>query len=99
MAGDIEVPVSATPDATRLEAAHIDEAVSSERTMQRALLKSVAISVPIAVAFFVGLVALALHNQQPRWNVWLGMAAGIGVVAGVFFGLLAGFMRTSHLFK
>ena len=99
MAGDIEVPVSATPDATRLESAHLDEAVSAERTMQRALLKSVAISVPIAVAFFVGLVALALHNQQPHWNVWLGMAAGIGVVAGVFFGLLAGFMRTSHLFK
>jgi threonine/homoserine/homoserine lactone efflux protein len=94
MTGDIELPTSAPPDA-----AHIQEAVAAEKTMQRALIKSVALAVPIAVAFFVGLVALAIRNQQPHWNVWLAMAAGIGVVAGVFFGLLAGFMRTSHLFK
>jgi hypothetical protein len=45
------------------------------------------------------LIVLAVRNQRPDWNAWLSMAVGIGVLAGVFFGLLAGFMRTSHLFK
>ncbi|MCU1467741.1 MAG: hypothetical protein JWM72_3669 [Actinomycetia bacterium] len=94
MSGDIETSASATIDATPTANER-----SAEETMQRTLIKSVAVSVPIAIAFFIGLVALAVHNQDPHWNVWLSMGAGIGVIAGVFFGLLAGFMRTSHLFK
>ena len=64
----------------------------------RIIITSVAVSVPIVIAFFVGLVALAVHNQQPDWNAWLSMAAGIGLIAGVFAGLLAGFVRAGHFF-
>nr|MDP9334669.1 hypothetical protein [Actinomycetota bacterium] len=67
--------------------------------MRATIIKSVAVSVPLAIGVVVGLVSLAVRNQQPDWNAWISMAVGIGVLAGVFFGLLAGFMRTSHLFK
>ncbi|HEY5170370.1 MAG TPA: hypothetical protein VIK54_01460 [Acidimicrobiia bacterium] len=91
MTGDIEVPPSAAVDAT-------PSGPPPEAQAARIIITSVAVSVPIVIALFVGLVALAIHNQQPDWNAWLAMAAGIGVIAGVFAGLLAGFVRTSHLF-
>ena len=94
MTGDIELPASQTLEATRA-----DRQPSAEDKMRATIIRSVAVSVPVAVGVFVGLIALAVHNEQPDWNAWISMAVGIGVLAGVFFGLLAGFMRTSHLFK
>ena len=94
MTGDIELPASQTPAATRP-----DKQPTAEEKMRTTIIKSVAVSVPIAIGVFVGLVALAVHNEQPDWNAWIAMGVGIGVIAGVFFGLLAGFMGTSHLFK
>jgi len=90
--GDVELPASQA-----LDRAHTEQA--AETAMKVTVIKSVAVSVPVAVGFFVGLVALAVHNQQPDWNAWLAIAAGIGVLAGVFFGLLMGFTLTSHYFK
>ena len=90
MTGDIEVPASQTLDAA---------SPSAEDAMRATVIKSVAVSVPLAIAFFVGLVALAVRNQQPDWNAWISMAAGIGVIAGVFFGLLMGFTLSSHNFE
>jgi threonine/homoserine/homoserine lactone efflux protein len=92
--GDIEIPASLTVDA-----AGAGKHPSAEEAMRATVIKSIAVSVPLAIAFFVGLVALAVHNQQPDWNAWLSMAAGIGVIAGVFFGLLMGFTLSSHNFE
>jgi hypothetical protein len=92
MTGDIEVPASQVVDAAP-SAPRPPEAQAA-----RIIITSVAVSVPIVVAFFVGLVALAVHNQQPDWNAWLSMAAGIGLIGGVFAGLLAGFVRAGHFF-
>lgn len=72
---------------------------SPEAAMRKTVIKSVAVSVPLFIGIFVGLVALALHNDNPDWNAYLWMAAGIGTVAGVFFGLLMGFTLTSHNFE
>ena len=94
MTGDIEVPASEVLDATSP-----DKRPSAEDAMRATVIKSIAVSVPIAIAFFVGLVALAVRNQQPDWNAWISMAAGIGVIAGVFFGLLMGFTFSSHNFE
>jgi hypothetical protein len=91
MTGDIEVPTSHT-----LAAASPDERTPEARAT-RTIIKSVAVAVPVAIVLMVGLVALAVHNQQPDWNAWIAMAAGIGVIAGVFFGLLLGFMLSSHV--
>lgn len=92
MTGDIEVPASQVVDAARSDPRPPEEQAA------RIIITSVAVSVPIVIAFFVGLVALAVHNQQPDWNAWLSMAAGIGLIAGVFAGLLAGFVRAGHFF-
>jgi threonine/homoserine/homoserine lactone efflux protein len=94
MTGDVELPGPQAIDATSS-----DEQPTAEEKMRATVIKSVAVSVPLAIAFFVGLVALAVRNQQPDWNAWISMAAGIGIIAGVFFGLLVGFMSTSHFFK
>jgi ribose/xylose/arabinose/galactoside ABC-type transport system permease subunit len=92
MTGDIDVPafpvLAASPPAKQ----------PPEEQAARIIITSIAVSVPIVIALFVGLVALAVHNQQPDWNAWLSMSAGIGLLAGVFTGLLAGFVRSSHLF-
>jgi hypothetical protein len=92
--GDIERPASQA-----LDGARPDKQPTAEDKMRATIIKSVTVSVPVAIGVFVGLIALAVRNQQPDWNAWISMAVGIGVLAGVFFGLLAGFMRTSHLFK
>jgi threonine/homoserine/homoserine lactone efflux protein len=92
--GDIKLPASET-----VEVARPSIQPTAEGKMRTTIIKSVALSVPLAIAFFVGLVALAVHNQQPDWNAWISMAAGIGVIAGVFFGLLLGFTLTSHKFE
>ncbi len=94
MTGDIEVPASLT-----LDEASPDKHPSAEESMRATVIKSIAVSVPLAIAFFVGLVALAVRNQQPDWSAWISMAAGIGVIAGVFFGLLMGFTLSSHNFE
>jgi threonine/homoserine/homoserine lactone efflux protein len=92
MTGDIEVPASQVVDAAPSHPRPPEEQAG------RIIITSVAVSVPIVIAFFVGLVALAVHNQQPDWNAWLSMAAGTGLIAGVFAGLLAGFVRAGHFF-
>jgi hypothetical protein len=91
---DVEHPASQAPNRARP-----NKQPTAEEKMRTTIIKSVAVSVPVAIVVFVGMIAFAVPNEQPEWNAWLSMAVGIGFLAGVFFGLLAGFMRTSHLFK
>lgn len=94
MTDDIERAATETlPTAT----AHA--APASPHAIRVTIAKSIAICVPLFIAIFVGMVALALHNDHPDWNAYLAMAAGIGTIAGVFFGLLLGFTLTSHNFE
>jgi hypothetical protein len=94
MTDEIELPTTKT-----LAAASRRKTRSPEAAMRVTIAKSIAVSVPLAIAIFIGMVALALRNQNPDWNAYLAMAAGIGVIAGVFFGLLLGFTLTSHNFE
>jgi uncharacterized membrane protein len=94
MTDDVELPTS-----TSVDAASHQEARSPEEAMRVTIIKSIAVSVPLAIVVFIGIVALALRNQNPNWTAYLAMAAGIGVIAGVFFGLLMGFTLTSHNFE
>jgi hypothetical protein len=100
MANEIE-PLGHEPIRDESPATHADEALQEERSAERALvvgiLKSVAICVPIAIPVCIGLIALALRNDHPSWGAWLGMATGIGVLVGVFFGVWAGFVTKAHL--
>ena len=70
--------------------------VAAERTMVRAIIHGILIALPFTVAFTIGLVALAASDKE-TWYVWVGLGAGIGAYASVFFGSVAGVMLTSHL--
>ena len=94
MTDDIELPPTKTLDARSPRKTR-----SPGAAMRVTVIKSIAVSVPLAIAIFIGMVALALHNQSHDWNAYLAMAVGIGVIAGVFFGLLMGFTLTSHNFE
>jgi hypothetical protein len=63
----------------------------------RSVFAWVAIAVPFSIVVWVGLVALAVGDKDPEWGPWLGMAAAIGILNGVFFGALAGFITKAHV--
>jgi uncharacterized membrane protein YcjF (UPF0283 family) len=69
-----------------------------QQAFQRTAIKATAIAVPVAVAFFVGLIAVAVARQHQDWTAMIAVGVGLGVLAGVFFGLLAAFVRSSELF-
>ena len=89
----LAVPITGAADVTPATAP-----VSVEHRVLVNMAKALAVSVPLAVGVLVGIVALAVHTQDPNWTAYLCMAAANGVLAGSFFGLLAGFMRSSYLF-
>jgi hypothetical protein len=94
MTDDIEPTATPTP-----AAAGAAKVRTPEQAMRATVIKSVVVSVPLAIGIFIGMVALAVRNQDPNWGADLLMAAGIGLIAGVFFGLLMGFTLTSHSFE
>ena len=100
MADEIEdrghEPVLAKPGTVAFEEALEDER-RAERALVRAIIKDVAICVPVAIPIYVGLIALALRGRHPSWGAWLGMGAGLGVLAGLFFGVWAAFVTKAHL--
>jgi hypothetical protein len=63
------------------------------------MLKGLAVCIPAGVVILVGLVALAISGGNPDWLAWLGMAASVGVLAGTFFGMMAGFLKCAPMFE
>jgi hypothetical protein len=99
-----EQPVAGDLDAVdgddSLEVVHalaLEEARSAEASLIRAVFVGVAIAVPVSILLWVGLIALAVGGKDPEWGPWLGIAIGIGILNGVFFGALAGFVTKAHL--
>ena len=80
-----------------------EEPVEEEGRAEHALfidcVRDVAITVPLTIALWVGLVALAVGRQDPNWGAWLAMAVGIGTLAGVFFGVWIAFVRNAPLLQ
>lgn len=68
------------------------EIAAAEQRWWRGLVIGIAIGIPVCALLWMGLVALALAMADPGWPVWpaLGMAAVVGVFAGVFLGGWAG---------
>jgi predicted ABC-type sugar transport system permease subunit len=89
--------IEATPNRA-IETAVAAEQPPAEEALRLGIIKGILVGVPLSIGFFLGMVAIAVHNQHPNWTAMLSMAAGLGLLAGVFFGVLVGFMRTAHLF-
>lgn len=68
------------------------EIVAAERRWWHGFVLGMAIGVPVCALLWMGIVGLALVVADPGWPVWpaLGMAAVVGVFAGMFLGGWAG---------
>jgi hypothetical protein len=92
--------VDAVDAEVSLEAVHalvLEEERSAEASLIRSVFAAAAIAIPLSIGIWVGLVALAVGDKDPAWGAWLGMAAAIGLLNGVFFGALAGFITKAHV--
>jgi len=90
--------VVAVGRAEMTSATRAQRAPVAERMLSRSVAKGVATAIPLMVVFLIALVAVAIGTQHPEWRAWLGMAAGVGLLAGLFFGAWAGFVATAHEF-
>ena len=92
MNGDIDVAAAGALEDPSVEPATPAQALTMN------IIKGTVVAVPLSIAWFLGIIALALRNDDPDWTAWLLMAVGIGILSGVFFGMLFGFVRSGHLF-
>jgi len=70
----------------------------AERTVMRSIVRFIAIALPIGIAFFIGLIALAVGDDL-EWWVILGIGTLLGVVAALLFGVLGGATLAAHAFE
>ena len=75
-------------------AANLVLAHNAEKTLLHRIIIGLAIAVPVSIGFWVGLIALAVRHSAHTAGT-IGMAVGIGVLNGVFFGTWAGFVATT----
>jgi hypothetical protein len=68
----------------------------AEAHLLHRILVSMAIAIPICVVVFVGLLDAAMALAGDSVLVPSAMGAGIGVLAGAFFGVWAGFVGSVH---
>jgi hypothetical protein len=94
---DIVDGVDAEVSLEAVQAVALEEERSAEVSLIRTVFAATAIAIPLSIVIWVGLVALAVGDKDPEWGPWLGMAAAIGLLNGVFFGALAGFITKAHV--
>jgi len=78
--------------------AALEEELAAEHSLWRSVIWGTVIAIPICMAIWVALVAIAVGPKDPEdWAAWLGMGAVVGMLAGAFFGGWAGFTMKAHL--
>ncbi len=76
----------------------LEEELAAERALWRSVLWGVIIAIPICVVIWCIIVALAVGPKDGvDWLAWLGIGAGVGVLAAGFFGGWAGFTVKAHM--
>ena len=91
MSTDIEVAESAQVPSL------LERELDVEHRLLVSAVKMSIVAIPICVAIWVGMVAIALAMAgSGNFVVTLLMAGGIGVVAGLFFGVWAAFLAKAH---
>jgi hypothetical protein len=82
--------------ARHLASVDATDAIESERRMVRHMIVSTLIAIPVLIAFWMGLVALAVSFTDIGYGPPLAMAAGVGTLAGIFWGTWMGFVSYSN---
>jgi hypothetical protein len=91
---------SITPSAAGDELAELEEeTLREEREVERRLVHNIVLgivfAVPVAIGLCIALMSIALSSDHIDWLAWYGMAAFFGTLAGTFFGVWTGFVRTT----
>jgi hypothetical protein len=68
-----------------------DREMEIERSLAKHVILAMLVAIPVMVVFWMGLIALAVSFTSAGYAAPLAMGAGIGVLAGVFWGAWAGF--------
>jgi hypothetical protein len=68
---------------------------AAERGLWTTIAKTILISLPVMVAIFVLMTAIAISDKTD-WYVWLGLGVGIGVIGACLLGSLAGATVAAH---
>jgi hypothetical protein len=58
-----------------------------ERRLMRSIVKGVVICIPVFVAIFIGMLAVAV-NDHTEWYVWVLVGTTMGLIGSVLFGML-----------
>ena len=71
--------------------------VSAEALLVRRIRSGLIVGIPVCIVILVGMIALALAlSGADSYAVPLAMAAGIGILAGMFFGVWGAFVLTTR---
>jgi hypothetical protein len=72
-----------------------DEEVAAERGMIRSIIRTTILVTPLAVAVVLGMMALAMGNDQP-WYIWIGFGVGFGIYGALLVGVLGAVTVAAH---
>jgi hypothetical protein len=75
-----------------------DAQLVAEKTLTHAVIKFAIVATPLFMALFIGLLALAIGDQQD-WYVFIALGMGMGTVAACLFGLLAGVVLNAEVLE
>ena len=89
-----EVAVPDDAESARFEASlHAEEA--AERDLLRSLVISILVALPISIAIFLFMTAIAISDKA-EWYVWISLGVGLGVIGAILLGSLAGATLNAH---
>ena len=91
---EIQVPSGSAAPA---HSAALQQQLAAERTMVRSIIIGIFAAAPITIVLAIGMMGLAISDKEP-WYVWIGLGAGIGAYAALFFGMFAGVALSTHRF-
>ena len=91
---EIQVP-SGAPASVQSDA--LQRQLAAERTMVRSIMVGILAAAPITIVLAIAMMGLAISDKEP-WYVWIGLGAGIGAYAALFFGMFAGVALSTHRF-
>jgi uncharacterized BrkB/YihY/UPF0761 family membrane protein len=84
MSSEVAIPAEQSPE-------HFEESLAAEEIVEhdlmRSIIKGVAVSVPIGILFFIGMLAVAIGDRT-EWYVWVFLGSAMGIVGAILFGVL-----------
>jgi hypothetical protein len=79
------------------ESGNLERQLAAEHTMVRSVALGILVALPITVTLAIGMMGLAMSAKQ-SWYVWVGLGAGIGGYAALFFGMWGGVVYSTREF-